>query len=56
MSVFQKKKAYEIENLRVVPKGEIKGIAVDQFICEKKGTTKTMKCPDNKTKIYINNR
>ena len=51
---FKKKKAYEIENLVVVEKGQTNGVAADQFICERKGTTKTIKCPDTTTKIYIN--
>ena len=54
MSIFKKKKAYEIENLVVVGKGQTNGVSANQFICERKGTPKTIKCPDTTTKIYIN--
>ena len=57
MSVLKKRKAYEVENITCVDKGKITGVSVENYICERKDTPeKTMKLPDNITKIYINNR
>lgn len=56
MGIFKKKKAYEIENIAVVEKGQTTGIAPDMYICEKTDhrPERKIKCPDNVTKIYIN--
>ncbi len=57
MGIFKKKKAYELENIAVVDNGKITGISPNMYICEKTNHTpqRKIKCPDNVTKIYINN-
>lgn len=57
MAVLKKRKTYEVENITCVDKGKITGVSAENYICERKDTPeKTMKLPDNITKIYINNR
>ena len=57
MSIFKKKKSYEIVNIAVVKKGYTQGIPSDKFICEKivHVRVRKMKLPDRTTKVYIVN-
>ena len=57
MSIFKKKKSYEIVNDEVVEKGYTQGVPSNKFICEKIDHVPVRKInlPDRTTKIYIVN-
>lgn len=54
MAIFKQTKAYEIEGLPICVEGNTKGYKTSQFLVERTGTSKTMKTPNGKTKLYIN--